>query len=50
MIELEKEKEEARIERATTQMFPTAAEAPTTQTYIQVTYYSFDQSGQSFVI
>lgn len=35
LVELEKEKEVARIERATTLMFPTAAEAPTMRTYIQ---------------
>jgi hypothetical protein len=36
LIELEKEKELARIERATTMMFPNSSDAPTMQSYIQV--------------
>ena len=36
LIELEKEKELARIERATTMMFPNSSDAPTMQSYMQV--------------
>jgi hypothetical protein len=36
MIELEKEKELTRIERATTMMFPDVSEAPTNQSYLKV--------------
>jgi len=35
LVELEKEKEELRIERATTAMFPTKDKAPTEKTYLQ---------------
>ena len=36
MVEFDKEKEKKRIERATTAMYPTKAEAPTEQTMMQV--------------
>ncbi len=36
LIELEKEKELARIERATTMMFPNSSDAPTMKSYMQV--------------
>ena len=36
MVEFDKEKEQKRLERATTAMYPTKGEAPTEQTMMQV--------------
>ena len=38
MVEFDKEKEMKRIERATTAMFPTKANAPTEKTRLQVEF------------